>query len=95
MVKKGKIPIGITAGLFMTAKKIYDVHVKYKDHEDYSNIMISYLAGYHPTLKKATLDRALSVWLPTGVGYGISTYVGGTKGLNVNAKIKAIPIFKL
>lgn len=95
MAKKGKIPVGLVAGLIMTAKKIFDVHNKYKDHEDYSNIMISYLGGYHPTLKKLTLDRAMSVWAPTGIGYGISTYVGGPKGMNVNAKLRAIPIFKL
>lgn len=102
-MKKGKISIATMIGLYATGKKIYD---DYKAGEPYDigmDWVIRDMTGIcTPKMQAAMADPKvfnyvdpLTTWAPTVGGALISKYVGGPKGLNINSKISALPLFKL
>lgn len=100
MAKKGKIPLGLTFGLIGTGGRILKAWLDMKDRTDLTDsqkrdTLMAIITGYRPSAGTFDMGEVVMTWGPLAVGHGVSTYVGGPKGLNVNAKIRAIPIFKL
>lgn len=107
----GKIPLGITIGLIASGKHIYDEWKAVKAATTNSKLrndhMVKIFTGYvTPELSAAgggdpgfsQMGEAMATWAPIGIGYAVSTYIGGKKdgvGMNLNSKLKALPIFKL
>lgn len=102
-MRKGKISIATTIGLIAAGKQIYDA---YKFGEPYGigvdHVIRSTTGICTPKMQEAMAEPTafvwqdpLATWGPAVAGSLISKYVGGPKGLNVNAQLRGIPIFKL
>lgn len=102
-----KIPLGITIGSFLTLKGLYDnwnsapadlkVPQLILDTTGIIDSRYTTRLGYVEG-QKFDYMRPLMTYAPAGVGYGISTYMGGSKngvGLNLNRKLSGIPLFKI
>lgn len=109
--KNGKIPLGITVGLIATAMRLLNEYKIIKVSAAGNTRlqmahMVKVTTGYvSPELSAAgggdagfsQFGEAFATWAPTAIGYGVSTYVGGSRngqGLNLNRKIN-LPLFKL
>ena len=103
MAKKGKISIATTIGLIAMAKNLYDGFKRDQERGTGTSYLIESLCGYRDAKIRAISnpdssfdrDRVIATWLPPIVGSLASKYVGGPKGLNLNASLKSIPLFKL
>lgn len=102
--RKEKIPIATVAGAALTAKHIYDqlkfYYVRTDITEDQKqNAYFRILTGYDAATQTMYWDRLLATYGPVVGGAMISKYVGGKdkngNGLNINSKLRAIPIFKI
>ncbi len=103
--KMGKIPLAATFGAFLTASKLASKWFLYDNDTDRpvrNNLMLYHMTGYADETAATALGvtpgfykgEAIGTWAPAVGGALISTYVGGPKGLNMNAKIKGIPLVK-
>lgn len=94
-----KIPIGTTLGMILTVKSIWDFHKEMKDAgltgDAYNNGMIGKLTGYQPDTGVFVWETLAGTWGPVVIGGLVSKYIGGPKGLNVNAQLKSLPFIKL
>jgi len=106
MAKKGKIPVATLVGLGLTLKHLYDKYTLYDNPTDRPNrsaLMTYHMIGYASPTTAARIGvptgfavgEVFETWGPTVGGSLISKYVGGPKGLNVNAQLRNIPLFKL
>ena len=103
MAKRGKIPIATIAGLAMTGARVLKVYMDNKDRPDIGEVMTYNLFGYagkdfavaNAITPGFNAGNLISTWGPVIGGSAISKYVGGPKGLNVNAQIRSVPLFKL
>lgn len=104
MAKNGKIPLGMMIGLYGTVKQAWD-YKKYLDGSSYTdaqktNAWIAKVTGYNAeTGEFLGFGSPIGFWGPMAIGYGVSKYVGGKdkngNGLNLNSKLRAIPMFKI
>lgn len=104
MARSQKIPIGLFAGGFMTVKAIWDYEKYLKTREDLTAeqknaARVAAYTGYNPNDGTFSISSPVNYWGPLAVGYGVSKYVGGKdkngNGLNLNARLTAIPLFKI
>lgn len=111
MAKNKKIPLGITIGAIATGMRLVNEYAATKAaapgnsraHMDHMlKITTGYVTPYLESVGGGTAGwtekgEAFSTWAPVGIGYVVSTYVGGKKngqGLGLNSKFN-IPLFKL
>lgn len=106
MAKRGKISIATVGGVLMTLAHLWGKWQLYDNDTDRphrGSLMAYHMTGYASATTAAKIgvpagfssDEVMDTWLPTVGGALISKYVGGPKGLNVNAQLKGIPLFKL
>lgn len=101
MARREKIPLLTVAGLILGAKQAYD-SITGAAEENRTDVAIAVLTGY-ATPKLQALDgrpafdinRIVPTYGPMVAGKLASDYIGGKKGLNINSKLRAIPMFKL
>ena len=102
--KNGKIPVATIVGLALTAKQLFDEY-KSASPDLKAPALIMKMTGYitpgletrlgYPVGTSFDMKQPVGTWAPTIGGSLISKYVGGPKGLNVNASIRAMPMFKI
>ena len=92
MAKSKKIAVATVAGLALSGKRLYD---QYQASDNKYQGMLVAITGYDYINKTWTWEEAFATYAPTIAGHAISTYIGGPKGLNVNAKITGLPLLKL
>lgn len=100
MVKKGKIPVATILGLFASGKRLWDYSSYLKTRTDLTDIqkqnaMFYKISGYDLETGVFDIKEAIGTFGPTVLGYGVSTYIGGPKGMNINSKLRAVPLFKV
>lgn len=99
-----KIPLATVIGVGLTAKRLYDKWTLYDNDTDRpkrNDYMIYHMTGIATKDAQAAgfetdlVGELSATWGPAVAGALISTYVGGPKGLNLNAKLSGVPLVKL
>lgn len=103
--RKGKISVAIMLGLFASGKRIWDYEKYLKTRDDLTdsekmNARIAHWTGYAPLTNEWYGPGNLIMTAgPVAMGYGVHKYVGGKdkngNGLNLNAQLRAIPMFHI
>lgn len=102
MVKRGKIPILTVVGLGLGLKNMFDLYTATPDNLK-TDAMVNMMTGYASpqylaaggAVKTWDFNHAVRAYAPMIGGGMASKYLGGPKGLNLNAQLRNVPLFKL
>ncbi len=87
-----KIPIATTVGLALTGLHLWNM---YNAGGNKQQNMVKAMTGYDYISGDWQWQELIATWGPVVGGALVSKYIGGPKGLNVNASLRNVPLIKL